>query len=751
MKKLVLVQVMVVGFLCLFLSVGAAAGQQKQEKGKEEMTVEWIYGPEGLRAAALPYVQWLEDNTLLVYDVGRPEAERLVERLDPKTGRRHTLVEAKQVLAQLEKMLGKEKCPSSLPVPAALDKKGVQAVYNFDSDLFLLRLETGTFSRLTENKEAELGVLFSPDGKRVAFVRQHDLFVVDLDSGQETRLSHDGADNLLNGELSFMYGEDVFMGRQAGIWWAPDSRSLAFLRIDLSPVGKIYYKDFRPHFPRIIEQYYPITGGAIETVRLGIVSVEETEKTIRWLDLDMERDQFAYLVHVDWLPGGRQLAVQTLNRAQDELILYFVDSASGKASRILTERDEAWVNVLDDIYFLKKGRQFIWGSERSGYKHLYRYDLKGRLLNPVTSGNWAVRGPFQLSFWSGKSVTYVDEKQGRLYFTGLKKSSLERHLYTVGLNGRGLRRITKEDGFHAVIFSPDGRYYLDYYSTITQAPAVSLHRRSGERLMAVAETGRGLKERFDLRFPEQFFIPARDGFPLPAQLWKPADFDPAKKYPVVIYHYGGPQAPLVLNFWNRYTFYNQVLLNKGFLVFNVDIRSATAISHSLEKTVFQKMHTADEAADLLDGIGWLKSQPFVDPGRVGIWGWSYGGCSTLVAMTHSKEFKAGIAVAAASDLRHHSPKWSEFGMKLPQDFPQVYENASLLKRAKDLHGRLLLVHGTYDDNVRIQNLWAFVDALVEAGKNFDMMVYPMRKHGIADPPARIHLFNKMIEFWTTHL
>lgn len=749
MKKSFWSEILPVLCLCLFLSTGAVAGQKRSEK--EAITVEWIYGPEGRRAVALPFIRWLADGTLLIYDPGRPEAERALERLDPETGWRQALFEVKQALARLRNIVGKEKCPARLTVPAALDKEEMQAVYHFDSDLFLLKLKTGTFTRLTENKEAEQGTVFSPSGKRIAYVRQHDIFVMDLDTRRESRLTRDGADHLFNGELSYMYGEDVFLGRQAGIWWAPGSGKLAFLQTDLSPVGKIYYKDFRPYFPRIIEQHYPVTGGAIERVRLGIVSLENTEEALRWVDLDMERDRFAYLVHVDWLPGGRQLAVQTLNRAQDELILYFVDSATGRVRRIFTERDEAWVNVLDDIYFLKEREQFIWGSERTGYKHLYRYDLNGRLLNSVTSGNWAVRGPFQLSFWAGKAVTHIDEKRRRLYFTGLKKSALERHLYSIGLNGRGLRRITKEDGFHAVTFSPDGRYYLDFFSTIVKPPVVSLHRRSGERVKVVAEIGRGLKERFDLRLPEQFFIPARDGFSLPAQLWKPRNFDPIKKYPVVVHHYGGPQAPEVLNFWNRYTFYNQVLLNKGFLVFSVDTRSATAVSHTLEKTVFQKMHTGEEIADLLDGIRWLKSRPFVDPERVGIWGWSYGGCSTLVAMTHSMEFKAGIAVAAVSDMRHHSPKWSEFGMKMPKDYPEVYERASLVKRAGDLHGRLLLVHGTYDDNVRIQNLWAFVDALVRAGKNFDMMIYPMRKHGISDPPARIHLFNKMVEFWTHYL
>jgi dipeptidyl-peptidase-4 len=400
---------------------------------------------------------------------------------------------------------------------------------------------------------------------------------------------------------------------------------------------------------------------------------------------------------------------------------------------------------------MKKRGRFIWGTERRGYKHLYLYKNAGTLLNPITSGDWAVRGPGQISFWAGKSVVHIDEKGRKVYFTSIKKSSLERHLYSVGLNGRSMKRLTKKDGFHSVHFSPDGKYYFDYFSSVSRMPELTLHRRNGKRLASLYKMGKGVEERFDIQYPEQFYIEAADGFKLPAQLWKPKDFDPGKKYPVVMYHYGGPQAPVVLDRWSHYTFFNQVLLQQGYLVFTVDIRSSTAISQELAETVLHKMHTAEELRDLLDGVRWLKGRRFVDPERVGIWGWSYGGASTLLAMTHCKEFKAGIAVAALTDPRYHSPKWAEFGMKSPVDFPEAYEKASLVKRAGDLHGRLLLVHGTYDFNVRIQNAWAFSDALVRAGKSFDMMIYPMRTHGIADAPARIHLFNKMVEFWKLYL
>jgi dipeptidyl-peptidase-4 len=311
--------------------------------------------------------------------------------------------------------------------------------------------------------------------------------------------------------------------------------------------------------------------------------------------------------------------------------------------------------------------------------------------------------------------------------------------------------MTKEDGFHSVIFSPDGRYYFDHYSNLSTLPSLFLYTKNGERLQVVAKAHSHLLDKFDIQYPELMTIPADDGFPLPAQIYKPKNFDPTKKYPVIIYHYGGPSAPVITNGWNPNVFFNQVLLQNGFLVFSVDNRSATAIGKRYEDVIFKQMHGPNELKDLLAGVKWLKSQPYVDSDRVGICGWSYGGCFTLMAMTQSKEFKAGIAVAAVSDMRFHSPKWTEFAMKRPNDNPEAYEKVSLLNHAKNLHGRLLLVHGTYDDNVRIQNAWRFADELIKAGKPFDMMFYPMRQHGISDPPARIHLFNKMVEFWKRHL
>lgn len=714
---------------------------------KRKMTVEWIYSDEAQDVFSYPLYHWLQNGTALYYDTSRPKEERTFEILEPRTGKRTALLDAAKALKDLQKYLGKEGAPKFLAWPESFSSSGRTAVYSFGGDIYLLDTADSRFTRVTDTPAEEIGARFSPSGELIAYVRDHNIYVYDLLRKTERPLTRDGSETLLNGELSFMYGEDVFDREAVKLWWSPDSEALAYFQLDLSGVTEFRYDGFKPFNPRVIKQRYPLVGEKIETARVGISELGSGLTT--WVDCTGRPDE--YVVHVDWLPDSRRLSVQALNRDQDVLDVYFAARETGRTTHILKETDEAWVNCSDDLYFLKDGKRFIWGSERDEHKHLYLYSVDGKLLNQITKGDWAIRAPFQIAYWSGRSVVAIDEKNQTLYFTGLEKSPQERHLYKVGLDGSGMQRLTKEDGFHSVTSSPDARFFFDVYSTVSTPPALFLCRTDGTARQLLGGPNSEVLARFDIQYPETFTVPADDGFPLPARILKPKDFDAKKKYPVIIYHYGGPSAPSVLNFWNGMNLFNQVLLDNGYLVYTVDNRSATAISKTLERTILHQMIGPNELKDLLAGIRWLKSQAYVDPDRVGIWGWSYGGCMTLLALTRSQEFKAGIAVAPVTDQRFHEPKWAEFSMKRPQDRLEDWEAVSLLRYAKDLHGRLMIVHGTYDDNVRIQNTWAFVDELIKAGKNFDMMIYPMRKHGIADRPARINLFNKMVEFWTRNL
>jgi dipeptidyl-peptidase-4 len=433
------------------------------------------------------------------------------------------------------------------------------------------------------------------------------------------------------------------------------------------------------------------------------------------------------------------------------LDLFYIDRKTGKnLGLVLHETDEGWVNINDDLYFLESG-DFLWQSERDGYAHLYRFREDGQLINQVTSGPWALRssgGPF----WLRRSVVNIDEKNSQVYFTALKKSSVERHLYRIGFDGSGLERVTKDNGVHKVGFSPDGQYYLDSYSNSSTLPSLTLHKNDGTNLHVLAKPRPELLQGLNLQTPELFTIPTSDGFPMPAQILKPKDFDPGKSYPLIFHIYGGPSAPTVFDQWQGSSlFFDNMLLDRGYLVVKFDHRSATAISKKLENRLIMMMSGPIEIVDILDGIHWLKSQPYIDPDRVGIWGWSGGGSFTLNAMTNTREFKAGISGAPVTDWHYYDTKWGEFAMKRPQDNPEGYEKTSFVKSAKNLHGRLLLIHGTYDDNVHPQNSWHFIDELIKENIMFDMMFYPMRKHGFRDKPARIHRQNTMLEFWQKNL
>jgi dipeptidyl-peptidase-4 len=313
-----------------------------------------------------------------------------------------------------------------------------------------------------------------------------------------------------------------------------------------------------------------------------------------------------------------------------------------------------------------------------------------------------------------------------------------------------MTRLSVEPGVHRVSMPADARYYLDNFSDIRTLPSLTLRRADGASARVLAAPRPELIARFDVQYPGLLTIPAADGFPMPARLLKPKEFRPGRRYPVIVYIYGGPSAPSVANSWQGGLLLDQLFLAEGFVLLTVDNRAATGVSKRLENTIVGKAFEP-ETADLLDAVRWLKAQPWVDAGRVGVWGWSGGGTMTLSLMTRSKEFKAGISGAPVTDWRYYDTKWAEALSGLPAENPEVYERASLVRGAGNLHGRLLLIHGTYDDNVHPQNTQAFADALIQSGKLFEQMIYPMRKHGVSDRPGAIHLHRTMLDFWKRHL
>ncbi len=728
--------------LLLLLSCWTAntAGQTT----KRQLTLEWIFGPEGRTVASVPATTWLDDGTLILHDTRRPLNERTFEKLNPVTGETRSIVDSSKALADLRR-LG-EMNVDSLSWPLAFDGSGKQALYIFQGDVFVLELDTARFRRLTSTPAEETSASFSPNGRRVAYVRTNNLFFFDLDSNRETQITRDGSETLLNGTLSWVYWEEVFGRRDIGYWWAPDSEGIAYLQSDDSEVDLSYFTDLVPFSPRVIRQRYARAGRANPRVRLGITELGHAGTT--WVQLNDK--PFEYIVRAKWLPDGRRLSLETMPRLQTELSLFLADRKTGKATHVLTETNSGWVNMNDDLYFFNDGQHFLWPSERDGYMHLYRYRMDGTLVNQVTKGKWALASAGGLAFWVRQSIVGVDEKNGWIYFTALEQSSIERHLYRVRPDGSGFMRISKEPGTHRISMSSDARYFLDRYSDVRTLPSLRLHTSDGAVLKTIATPRSEVLAQYDVQSPELFNIPADDGFPMPAEVLKPKDFRADRKYPVVMFVYGGASAPQVSNAWQGDTLWNQLLLDAGYVVVKVDNRAATGISKELENTVVKRLGVA-ETPDFVAGARWLKKQSWVDPARVGVWGWSYGGYMTLNLMTRSQEFKAGISVAPVVDWRYYDSKWTEGAMRTPQENPAGYESASLIPLAKQLHVHLLIVYGTYDDNVHPYNEMAFIDALITAGKKFDMMAYPMRKHGIADEAATLHLYRLMLDFWKANL
>jgi dipeptidyl-peptidase-4 len=725
-----------------------AAPARPQTTAAGGLTLEWIYGDEGKRVASVPEHAWLSDGRLLLLDVRRPAAERTFELLDPSTGERRSALDMAAAVKSLNALLPDSGVTESLEWPEAFDAAGRRALYVFGGDLFVLDLAAARFTRLTKTDAEEQSPGFSPDGRRLAFVRAHDLYVVDVDTGSETRLTRDGSETTLNGSLSWVYWEEVFGRRDIGFWWSPDSRALAYLQSDESAVGTSAFVDFRPESaPRLITQRYPKAGTPNPRVRVGVVEVGSDKTT--WVEI---KDRpFEYVLRVKWLPDGRRLSVQTMTRDQHESGLYFASRETGAAERVLTETDPAWVNIHDDLHFLSDGRHFLWASERDGYYHLYRYTLDGRLVNQVTRGSWSMASSGAGVFWVRQAVVGIDEREGWVYFTALERSSIERHLYRIRVDGSGMTRLSTEPGTHRISMRADARFYLDDFSDIRTLPSLTLRRADGSGARVLAAPRPELLARFPVQYPELLSIPASDGFQMPARLLKPKGFRPDRRYPVVVYIYGGPSAPSVSNAWpGGGLLTDQLYLAEGFVLLTVDNRAATGISKKLENTIYHGGFEP-ETADLLDAVRWLKRQPWVDPSRVGVWGWSGGGTMTLSLMTRSKEFKAGISGAPVTDWRFYDAKWAEAIAGQPSENPEVYERANLVKRAGDLHGRLMLVHGTYDDNVHPQNTQAFADALIQSGILFEQMIYPMRKHGFTDTPALIHRQRTMLDFWKRNL
>jgi len=728
------------GFFAILLSLSILIYAESQQK----LDIKTIFDPQIMSQLSVPQYIWLNNGKVLMLDMKTPSEERTLEIFDPEKGKREKAIDAKKVLSSLKELLGNS-APKNLRFPDAVDLNGNAIAYLLNGDIFVVDLINSSVKRLTKTQEVEDSITFSPDGKWISFIRGNEIFVIDWRTGQEKRLTFDASETVLNGTLSWVYWEEIYDHINVPYSWSPDSKAIAYLQTDESEVPTSTFVNFEPVNQGVVRQRYPKAGQKNPKVKLGIVEIDSAKTT--WVDCG----EYEYLARFNWLPNSKEIAVQTLNRKQNELKLFFSERFSGKSRIILTETQPAWINLNDSLYFFKDGKKFIWMSERDGYQHLYLYVINGKLINQITKGDYMVIPSFGGIVSRNGGIVGVDERKGLVYFTANKEALKERHLYRIELNGKNLKRLTTGNGVHGVSFSPDLKYYLDNFSNISTPPDLSLYRNDGKKILTISPSAKEFLERFNLNYPEFHFFKTEDGIELPATMIKPKNFDPSKKYPAIIYVYGGPGAQQVIDSWNSRIFWANLLAQEGYFYFVFEVRAGMGKSKATETSVYKQAYGIQNLKDILDGVKWLKSFPFIDEKRLGIWGGSGGGCTTLFVMTHSDAFKAGISLYPVSDWHYYDTVYTERYQSTPDDNPEGYKATSSVLSAKNLKGRLLIVHGTFDDNVHPQNTEAFINELIRNNIQFELMIYPWRKHGISDPPARIHLYTLMLDFWKRNL
>jgi dipeptidyl-peptidase-4 len=675
---------------------------------------------------------WHPDAKRLTYlrPRGKESAADLVG-LDAGTGREALILAGGRALVP---PTGKSNGGSGSALPLAgytWSPQGEALLVSHEGGLYLVDAGTAAVRTLTRTPEAAEFPEFSPDGKRVAFVRKNDLYMVEVGSGRETRLTMSGSDTLLNGRLDWVYEEELASRSGRSFFWSPDSRAIAYLQLDQARVPTFPIVDFLPVRNEVRTQRYPKAGAPNAIARVGVVALSPDGSPGPERLLSFDPDDCYVLPDLAWAPDSRTLAYQHLNREQNELQLRFLpvpDSPRaplGGARTVLTERAPTWVDALGPPRFLKDGHRFLWLSQREGFAHIYLCEAEGP-CRALTTGPWVV-----------DKLLGVDERAGHVYFTATEKDPRERQLYRVGVDGTGRTRLSGEDGTHKVLLSPGARFYADTWSDVATPPRIWVASPEGGRRSSVEENRNPEIARYELGGVEWVEVKAPGGIPLHARLLKPARFDPRHRYPVLVKVYGGPHVQTVLNAWGSVSPLEHLLASHGFLVWSLDNRGSAGRGQAFADPIFHGMGGV-ELEDQLAGVEYLKSLPYVDPARLGIWGWSYGGYLTLYALTHAPAvFKAGVAGAPVTDWKFYDTIYTERYMGTPQSNPKGYEGSSPLFRAADLRADLLLIHGTADDNVHLANTISFIDALTRAGRPYRLSLYPRQMHGFRARESRV--------------
>ncbi len=619
--------------------------------------------------------------------------------------------------------------------------------HSFHANYYVYDFATKTLQPLSKNGKQRLAT-FSPDATKVAFMRDNNLFIKDLKTGEEKQFTSDGLYNhIINGAPDWVYEEEFSFSQ--GFYWSPDSKKIAFMKFDESNVREFQMEEFEGLYPDWYSFKYPKAGEDYSIVEIYVYNLENG-KTVK---MDTGKETDIYLPRIAWTKDANVLAIQRLNRHQNHLEILAADATTGKSRVFYDDTNEYYIDITDDWHFLEDGKRFLMTSERSGYNHIYLYNLDGTLVKQLTDGPWDVTSVYG---FDGKEV----------YFQAAKNTPVDRQIYAVNLKGQ-MREVIGRPGTNNARFSNDFSYLININSTISQPNQYELYTNKG-KLVRVLEDNHEFAEKLKtfnlgekklLKISDPAFV-LPNGTQVDVDAWQilPPDFDPSKKYPVLIYVYGGPGHQTVNNSWaNSDYWWLQLLAQHGIISVSINNRGSGAQGEVFKKMTYLQLGKY-ETEDMITLAKYMAKQPYVDADHIGIYGWSYGGFMAANGITKGADvISTAVSVAPVTNWRYYDNVYTERFMRTPQENPDGYDLNSPVHNTAMIKGNYLLCHGSGDDNVHYQNAMELIKAMISNGKQFDLMIYPNKNHGIyggyeyGDGECRMHLFNKIDNFLFEHL
>jgi dipeptidyl-peptidase-4 len=727
-------------FICLLITSAAIAQTEKRDITLEDI---WVKGT--FRAKGVSGLNSMKDGQhYTAYD--KTQGKEGLAKYEYKTGTKTDMVflNSELLMTGTTKPITVDDYRFSPDEHKILISSETEQIYRHSTleENYILDLNDKKIKRLSTGGKQRYAT-FSPDGSKVAFMRDNNLFITDLTSGKEEQITPDGAFNkIINGGTDWVYEEEFSFDR--AFFWSPDGKKIAFYRFDESEVREFSMNEYHDSlYPTEYRFKYPKAGEKNSDV--SILMYDLASGSTKKMDIGTEKDQ--YIPRIAWTADANTLCITRLNRLQNKMEMMLGDASTGTTKIILTRTSDKYVDIHDNdpafFFFLEDKKHFLLWMDDDGYSQVYLYDLSGKQLNQITKGEWDVM-----------KIEGVDEKTNTLFYTSTESSPMERDLYSIHLDGKGKKKLTSGNGTNIPEFSDGMKYYINIHSDANTPATYTLNSADGAQIRILEENG-DLKNKlqgFNLSKKEFFKFKTSEGIELNGWMIKPANFDPSKKYPVFMTVYGGPGINTVNNAWSGPDFlWHQLIAEKGYIVVSVDNRGTGGRGRDFLKCTYGQLGNL-ECKDQIEAAKYLGGLSYVDKGRIGIQGWSYGGFMSSLCITRGADyFKAAIAVAPVINWRYYDSVYTERFMGLPKDNAKGYDDNSPINHVKELRGKYLLIHGTADDNVHFQNSIEMITALVRLNKPFEMAIYPDKNHSIAGGYTRIHLFNRMTDFILTNL